>query len=170
LQSGPDADALAAAHGSSEPSDSPDPSPSASASAAAGETPAPVVAAPPATAVRDARLGGTAKDSRGVSFTLQAVNCGLEDAAGTAPESGHQFCAVQFSAVNRGGATVTLSSSDVSLVRGDSAFWATVADFGGSSTAAIGSGASTSGTFYVEVPAGVRPEFVVLGSGANFVL
>jgi hypothetical protein len=98
------------------------------------------------------------------------VNCGLEDAAGTAPETGHQFCAVLFSAVNRGGATVTLSSSDVSLVRGDSAFWATVADFGGSSTAAIGSGASTSGTFYVEVPAGVRPEFVVLGSGANFVL
>ncbi len=172
LQAGDDPDDLAAAHSSSEPSVSPEPSPSASASASpsAEATPAPVVAAPPATAVRDARLGGTAKDSRGVSFTLQAVNCGLADAGGTAPQSGHEFCAVQFSAVNRGGSTVTLTSGDVSLIRGDSAFWATVSDFGGSSTAALGAGASTSGTFYVDVPAGVRPEFVVLGSGANFAL
>ena len=159
---------LAAAHSSSEPSDSPDPSPSASASTPAEE--APVVATPPVTTVRDARLGGTAKDSRGVSFTLQAVNCGLDDAGGTAPQSGQQFCAVQFAAVNRGSATVTLSSSDISLVRGDSAFWATVADFGGSSSAAVGPGASASGTFYVEVPAGVRPEFATLGAGANFTL
>ena len=150
-------------------------SPSASVSATPSAEPssAPSTpAAPPApVAPTDARLGGTTKDARGISFTLQAVNCGLTTAgvAADAPTGG-PFCEIRFSAVNRTGTAVTLTDADVTVIRGDGVFSVVASDFAGASSADLGPGMSVQASVYVEVPSGGRPEFVVLGDAGSFML
>lgn len=113
-------------------------------------------------------IGETVKNSDGVAFTVNGVECGhseISDDLGMTTKARGQFCVVSVRIDNDSNHMVTLSTSDITGIVGDKRFEADsiASDLGGDKTLTnINPGLGVDASFAVDVPAEAALEYVEL--------
>ena len=125
---------------------------------------------PPADALAqpsEATVGQTVTSRDGISFTVNAVNCGMSsygDSFLTETASG-QFCEIRFTVVNGSDKTLDLFAGDVTGLIGQAEYEpeATLAGFGDDGFySKLNPGLTTEGIAVIDIPAGAKLDYVQL--------